>query len=726
MSDNSQRSIHVYLEKSEVQERIWRKMQTARTQATVTISRAARLYGFRESQLREWEKRGLVQTERSLLSQEGNTGHRQYTPAELDKLAIIRELIDQGYAPTDIPLDVDKIWSMLVGTKYNHTQEADKALFKLHQSHKDDRSLLIDRRIGEMDRQEFWRYFVTQVMRILLMLMCEDMPETSAGLILPLEELYIARTLHECSFDKLPEKPGLSLVGWQGRTRSFYTFLTDKPDFEYPTDFRVCPLIDPETRKANVQIFPAQERVLDNVLLVVQRDTRPLSLSPRLLQTARCLLGLLYERVETWYPCFAEGTHDWLYQTQDLEQTSRVAGDMLFNALLERIVELGGYDEQGQSRWHFCVLYVAKDSTLPIQQQVLIAYAQTRNSPYEIGVTVVDPAQTNSLSQKALQSGQVIRFNRVYFGETATTISATVSHDLAVDMLGREQSTRSALAIPIIGGQRTAIGALYITAQKPQAFTDDDLAMLRILSRMLEEMLLTAQGRRQIVGKLGNFIDEPVMVDPAFRWLKSEGEFVEQIEAFLTSLQAEGVEEENYQQELAILAIDIDHQTRLASKYGNQVAKNLSQQVGQRIRNYIRSMHATESLTHVNVFRAGADKCYLLFNGYMLKDVQNQAKLLKEMLKEGPYRLYPLHAAPGKPVLTESLIELTDITVHIGISSFYWKKLSELLQRYPFDYAVVRVRMLVAERIEEALSRGKGGDSIFTWDHEIWGYRRLE
>ena len=109
------RDITEHLKRKDVQERIQKNMLEARSKATVTISRAAKLFNFTESQLREWEKRGLLQTERPPLEGKSSAGHRQYAPAELDKLAIIRELIRGGYSPGEIPLDVDALWLRIVG-----------------------------------------------------------------------------------------------------------------------------------------------------------------------------------------------------------------------------------------------------------------------------------------------------------------------------------------------------------------------------------------------------------------------------------------------------------------------------------------------------------------------------------------------------------------------------------------------------------------------------------
>src|SRR5215469_17273440 len=108
--------IRKHLERKETQERVQKRMLDARAKATVTISRAASLFGFTESQLREWEKRGLLKTDRPALSQDSKTatGHRQYTPEELDKLALIRDLMDDGYGTGEIPLNLDEIWKQIL------------------------------------------------------------------------------------------------------------------------------------------------------------------------------------------------------------------------------------------------------------------------------------------------------------------------------------------------------------------------------------------------------------------------------------------------------------------------------------------------------------------------------------------------------------------------------------------------------------------------------------
>ena len=101
-------------------------MLDARSKATVTISKAAGLFEFSESQLREWEKRGLLKSERTALPEDSRTsrGHRQFSPDELDKLALIKELMGQGYSISDIPQNVDDIWEQVTVGKNGQTSNS--------------------------------------------------------------------------------------------------------------------------------------------------------------------------------------------------------------------------------------------------------------------------------------------------------------------------------------------------------------------------------------------------------------------------------------------------------------------------------------------------------------------------------------------------------------------------------------------------------------------------
>src|SRR6266700_7291137 len=109
MNDNNRQRIQRYLQDEEVQARIREQIERGREEATVSIGRAASLYGFKESKIRELEAEGLLNPMRN-----DNKGQRQYSLQELDKLAIIRELLDAKYTTGEIQRDIiDRAWEAI-------------------------------------------------------------------------------------------------------------------------------------------------------------------------------------------------------------------------------------------------------------------------------------------------------------------------------------------------------------------------------------------------------------------------------------------------------------------------------------------------------------------------------------------------------------------------------------------------------------------------------------
>src|SRR5258708_37503047 len=251
--------VRKHLQSKEVQDRVQKRMQDARSKATVTISRAASLFGFSENRLREWERRGLLKVGRPAITQDSktSTGHRQYSPDELDKLALIRELMDQNYGLHEIPQNIDDIWKQILSEQQAQTVTTDA---------QDGRHvhpvehLPIDKRVDGMDQEVFWRYFVSQALRLSLLLICEDIPATIAGLLLPLRKSSAYDAINDPK--DLP-KMGRTLVGWLGQNKAFYSFLDSAPSFEFPSDFRIEP-----------QRILIGEAPHYSPLIIVQRKTR--------------------------------------------------------------------------------------------------------------------------------------------------------------------------------------------------------------------------------------------------------------------------------------------------------------------------------------------------------------------------------------------------------------------------------------------------------------------
>lgn len=79
----------------------------------------------------------------------------------------------------------------------------------------------------------------------------------------------------------------------------------------------------------------------------------------------------------------------------------------------------------------------------------------------------------------------------------------------------------------------------------------------------------------------------------------------------------------------------------------------------------------------------------------------------------------------GRPVLPEGLLTLSDVTVRLGINSYKYKKLKEILGRYPEEIAVAETRAIIMQNFETQLEMGRseGGNCVISWDPEIRGHR---
>jgi DNA-binding transcriptional MerR regulator/GGDEF domain-containing protein len=690
--------IRKHLQSKEVQDRVQERMQEARSKATVTISRAAGLFRFSETQLREWERRGLLKVDRPALSSDSktSTGHRQYSLDELDKLALIRELMDQNYGLNEIPQNIDAIWKQVLSEQQSQVA-ATEAQDGRHVH--EVKHVPLERHLETIDQEEFWRYFTAQTLRLSLLLICEDIPDTLAGFILPLEKKNVSTIVR--SPHDLP-KVGPALVGWLGRNRAFYTFLDAAPTFEYPSDFRV------EYLRAVGAESPGEEAVQNNVLIVVQRRARPLVLSAALIETVGRLVELLYQNKEQWQPCFDYEMHDWLYQVTDFTSSQNLPDEIL-NSLTNLVVALGGKTTDGKDRWGFCNLFLPQDASLPLQQRNLVVRAHSQGAPMRVSSYLLS-GRNPGLTFKAYQSGHIVYRPKI------------TPADPVLAYREFEETTRSAIAIPIAGPEGFAVACLYISSDEEEAFSEADQRVLRVLTRMIEELLSTSQARRQVLGKLTDIITNPGLVDMSFKEFLSEDDFINDVEALLAGIHTQDLTEQEAAEPVSIISIDIDDQSSLAMRHGNRVARNLSSAVGSRILGQLRIISDPElrRLYHLNT-----DRYCLLLKGVSLEEARTRAESLRQALN-GDYRIDARGVVIGKPIPREGLLELSNVTVRLAVQCFLYWKLKDLLQRYSPEFAVAEVRALIMRNIDEQLEIGQrdGGDVIISWNPEVWGFRR--
>ena len=601
MSEQNIQSIKNHLQKKETQERIRSNILRINTQVTVPIGGVVDLFGFTVNQLRKWEDKGLLKPQR-----EGK--HRHYSLKDLEKLAVIRELIDAKYSPGIIPPEIDSIWDQLwLSNGHQDQNEQSELVSKPTFSEPEDPYL--HRRIVHAREQLYWRFYATRALRLSLRLICENVTRNRmAGLILPLSEVVTLDDIH--SIADL-QKLGESLIGWLSRSGSSHTLLTSTPLFEYASDYRLYRL---QTMKGGL---PLEEDIpADNTLLVIDRRANISALTTGVVKAISRLLTPLYEDVHLTRACFGQGMRDALDPATDIDSNYP---DYILDGLAELVVRLGIIF--GRQRWHFCCILLPDDTSLPLQKRSLVVRAQSTYAPHKVGETFISPNQTTiSMSLRAYQSGQIIYRPEIY--EEDSTIA-----------LRELENPRSAIAIPAGRDHSAPEAILYVVSDEPNAFSIDDQRVLCLLGRAVEELLATYRIRLKTTEKLNSLIAVPEVTDAFFekKRLLSENEFVEDMETLLSNIHISKVgrdddilhddasaTEENLiaKSELSlnggvsVISIDVDHQSRLANLYGDQFSRNLQTVVGLKLLEQLPQIF-TESVQY-KLYRICADRRFYL------------------------------------------------------------------------------------------------------------------
>ncbi|HLL80854.1 MAG TPA: MerR family transcriptional regulator [Ktedonobacteraceae bacterium] len=681
-------NIKEYLQEREVQKRVQQLMQDARSRATVSISRAANLFGFSENQLRDWEKRGLLQADRSGQTTEGK-GHRQYTTEDLDRLALIRELLNNDFSINEIPPDILATWHELI----RGSQQTPSAELRPDSEAIKTSEYPIDTQVDHAEEENFWRLFISNALRLTLMLISEDAPTSITGLILPLNN---SKDLQPITSPYDVGNAGPSLVGWLAQNQALYASYEPSPAFEYPSDFRIEYLPGWNTKNC------------PSPIIILQRRTRTPIFTSAFVETTQRLFELIFRHRDEWQPCFSYGLRDRVDHVTNFWLSSTIS-DLTLDKLLNIMVELGG-EEHGSSRWSFSNLFLPQDRTLPIQQRTLVVRSHSQNAPGLMSTFKLSNSNPG-LSFRAYQSGQVLYRSRLVENDAMLAYSET------------EESTRSAIALPLISADGLTAGVVYIASDYVDAFTVEDQRVLRLMTKMLEELLAAFQARLFVEGtKLSEIITRPHVVDDAFADFLTEEDFLNELEQLLTHILHESDEQYLQGKEVSFICIDIDNQSSLAIKFGDRATRNLSREVGLLLKGQLQLQSNPD---YRRVFHIGADRYYLKLVDMSLDEAHKLARQLRRLLR-GEYRIDVRR--DGKPLAREEKLILSGVTVRMGVANYKFLKLKEVLHRYPADHAVAETRTLISKNLDQSLivASELGGDCIITWDHVLWGYKLLE
>ena len=679
MGKLDQQSIESYLQREEVQNRIHESILRNRSHLTVPISGAVNLFGFGVNQLRKWEEKGLLNPQR-----EGT--HRQYSLQDLDKLAIIHELVDAKFAPGKIPPDIDNIWDAISHSENQRHGINQGPLRETKSLEIESRHLPINQRIETARKELFWRFYISFVLRISLQLIREDMQNSDqsvVGLVLPLNpnEATI-RTLSR--LDDLP-KVGESFVGWFGQSGSSHTLFTTTPLLEHPERYRICRLLGMEQNPIFEEDIPA-----DNTLLIVDGHENPLNLNSIVVNTIRCLLVPFYEETELLRVYFDQGMRDALDPATDLNSNY---SDVILNGLADMVIRLGNI--RGVS-WRFCCILLPDDTALPLQERSLVVKAQSGNAPHKIGKSIVSPNETAlSISLRAYQSGQGIYRNQICEEDSAIALREL-------------ENPGSVIALPTGGMGSIPAAILYVVSDQPNAFDVDNQRILRLLGIAVEELLDIYRARRKTRENLSNAITNPENLDAFFenRKILSENDFVLDIETILRDVQlrmehkekersTDGNREQNIQEQtesfsgegISVISIDIDKQSQLASRYGDQFTRNLSKVVGSHLNEQLLRI-LTETVDY-QLYQIWADRFYLVIRGLDLEETRKHAERIRRRLKD-TYEvsvIHPLDEESKNP--GPEKMQVISLSVRVAVTYYLYRKLEDLLVRYSTTTNVV-------------------------------------
>ncbi len=684
---NPQR-IQNYLADEAVQRRVQQNIQRSRKDFAVTIGRASELSGFSISQLRDLERKGLLNPFRpELADAKSATGQRQYPVAELEKLAIIRELTDANFPTGSIPSNISEIWAALQGS-YSEVSGASFA-----STGNSSRFLSINQRVDVAYFDSFyWRFYASRALQMVLMLVSEDVPGTYSGLMLPAREWRFEGFVPNAI--NLAEV-GESLVGWLGQTRSFCTLLTLKPALEYPSDFRIVPL----RQEGSEQAYSSEDRTL----VLVQRDeAKKLNFAEEVLEVARRLLKPLYEDRDDWQRYFGEGMQDLL--SPGIDFTPRIP-DRVLTGLANMLIRLGGKESDGEERWRFCYILLPENQQLPLQQRSLVIRAMSQNVHHKIGVTKLTPERyRTNLSIRAFQSSSII-----YRQELS-------QEDVTPDFSEVEGPVRSNIAVPIGGETDEPLGVLYVASYKLAAFSQADFRLLRIMARMIEELLCGYLARKQFTWGLTDLMKTPRSVDTSFKDLGSENDFIDDIETLLKRIQERTFSPADREMtapaisgQVSFIAIDIDDQDRIVRDYDEQMLRSLQRTIGQRIRDLLPALFSR--YLDCKLYYIYAGRFYLLLHDFSLEETKRNALRLKKAL-EGNVAIKRSDLLGGTHVIP-------DLSLHLAVTWYSYEKLQEFLVMKR-QQSIADVSAILYRSLDSVLKLGmdEGGNVVYAWEQE--------
>ena len=341
------------------------------------------------------------------------------------------------------------------------------------------------------------------------------------------------------------------------------------------------------------------------------------------------------------------------------EMVNPMLGDALLNRLANAIVDLGGdmqaienderaahqryLDPCDERRWRFSCILMPNEPADAFKRQELVVRAQSEKAPHRIGVTTTSPQANAGLTFRAYSSGRIVYRQSV------------IPLDPAVSYVAEEAPIRSALAAPAVYGnglehsQPPAI--VYVTSREEGQFEEDDFLLLRVIGRLVGEIVQTYNSRSHSHSALTDTLTDPETVDGYFSDFLSERSFMTDLERIFRrtfqpgaqpgALHQRATEHRAAEQQelpdrfyqhlrsISLVGVDIDDFSAIQRVQGDRVARQLTREIGKRLGQRLNAS-LINGVPTARLYRIWSDRFYLLVRD----ENEQQSKRVEQIRKD--------------------------------------------------------------------------------------------
>ncbi|HEX8731329.1 MAG TPA: helix-turn-helix domain-containing protein [Ktedonobacterales bacterium] len=591
---NPQTAMMALLTQADVVGELRQSFRSIQENLSTTISEAADLTGLTDAQLRYAETKEMLEPNRNNPVPIAGKGQRRYTTDDLLRARLIAFFLSRNFSFPEIAAFLADNPAVV----HDVLQTND---------------IRLKTAFDNIDAIQFSRFVVPRLAYFALSLVFERDAMANVGLIIP------ARP-DPTDLDQAPQlRPGLSpdisevasaddlgrlgqiLVAWRRADGPLVTLLTAGNPFERARQPLLKPLADvlledsPEAAMARASgILLAYEPQVEGELKEAERTLRkrrdirsasarvtpdPRKVAVRLVCEAQRIFN---HRLAMTHGDMLDGAKMQIYAAPEL--INPALGDSLLNRLADTIVRLGGVESDGQWRWRFAAALTPRNPQAALREQELVVRAQSQLGPHRIGVTTTSPMRNGGLTYRAFSSGHI---------EYRDQVSQL---DPAISYIDVEGSIKSAIAAPTDEppgderGQPPAI--VYITSMEPDRFNADDRLLIRVMGRLVGEMVQTYNSRGHRPAALTDALADPDIVDPFLAEFLSDSDFTRELSLIFDAILNKPApdQEPPRQQDLAsltLVGLDINDFASIERVRGSSLARMLTKAIGLRAKQRI-------------------------------------------------------------------------------------------------------------------------------------------